>query len=147
MSESKDKVKIEVSTGQGKSLLEQAAEITAYTPEQSNEIYKILDRLSMESGRLGGLGGKVQMTQAKIFRLEGEAKGVSAQRDPQKAAEQILEIGGMYKKMQGYQEEADQLRAEYQRIMALADAYNRPAPPRDDTLKLDGSQKTRQALQ
>jgi len=144
MAEKKDSVSITVETGL--SLLERAAKIKEYAPENRDEIYKVLDLLSQEASRLDGVGGRMQMTQRKIFSLQTEAQSVSVQIDPEKAAKQILEIGQLHKELEKFAAERDELRAEYRRIKQLADAVNRPEIPAQKTFKMDGGENIRRAF-
>ena len=144
MAEKKDSVSITAETGL--SLLERAAKIKEYTPENRDEIYKVLDLLSQQASRLDGVAGKMQMTQRKIFSLQKEAEGVSVQIDPERAAKQILEIGKLHKELQAYAAERDELRAEYKRVKALADDYNMPTVPEQKTFRMDGGENIRRAF-
>ena len=136
----------EVNEVKEKTLLQRAKEITAYAPENRDEIYKVLDLLSQQASRLDGVGGRMQMTQRKIFSLQTEAQSVSVQVDPEKAAGQILEIGKLHKQLQAFAAERDDFRSEYRRIKELADSVNRPEIPAQKTFRMDGGENIRRAF-
>ena len=129
-----------------KTLLQRAKEIKEYKPENSDEVFKVLDLLSREASKLDGVGGKMAMTQRQIFTLQAEAQGFSVRTDAEKAASQILSVGKLYEKMRSFSDERDKLRAEYRRIKTMCDAANYNEDPEQGTIVLNGSVETRRAL-
>lgn len=128
------------------SLLEEAKAIKSYSPdfENSKKFYEILEKVG---NRAAGIGSKIMMKRAQLMRLETDTHDVTARSNPEKAAENILQIGKMYKELEAMAQEQQEFQGEYRRLKALADSVNIPeSEPHNRPIKLDGSAETRRAL-
>lgn len=128
------------------SLLEEAKQIQSYSQnfEESKKFMKLLTEIS---DKAAALGSKIMMLRAKVMRLETDNAEITVRSNPEKAAENILQIGKMWQELKKMSEEQQEFQSEYKRLKALADSINIPeSEPHNRPLKLDGSMDTVRAL-